>query len=969
MKYHSLKIISVALLLGLLAMSGCVKDLSTPEITSEQGEDAMIKLSLNVSGNMTASRATSGATSDAMTGANTRGMSEAQENAVNSVNILVFDNADKLDYMRRGSISTAAGKVIVEALFKISKGAADKYRVVVLVNSQWKLNSLFGGDYIDAHRGKSYAEIMAMLEEVAPATYSQWLEEGLPMWGEYEEPVQITPGMSLPAMPIIKSVARVDVGVNPSPTYTNGMANWGELSNFSLEEVIIYKAGKKYMIAPLRSDFDYQTNQVTETNLPLSQQLRSPHQKYTIENSGRTGGTAAGKGVHISGQIYLPETDVNLDDGAPGEAGAYLDTDHLNRIAIVVGGKYNGASAMSYYRIDFVKSADRTKLHDLRRNHSYQAVIKTVLGSGFDDPDDAYQSYVSQIEATINDWEGTTVGVVMDGENVLTLSRDRVYTGREGSGPDPVECVVKTTNIEDELTITGPYDPKTDMLADQLWIASPSISAVTQIVEDGVSMKTATITLGGITALEEGQTLRNPRDTYFLVKSGNMEYEYHVVQERSPWLAFAPFANGNCFPMDGGLHTLTVGSPIAWNVEITSGNENDVVTDLHTRSGGFNPMGDNVWFSTVNDIDKGLETESHVTFTFTDPLGVCPPKNLTVPVVTGFTVAPADVANCFMLNPASGVRTGMYIPVTRANEAIPGSIGTNAELSAEFLWTDNITGTFHYTAGNFLDNSEPVAADNASVQYYTSSGRGTTGYLFVQQGRGERVSDGNTVIALKTAADNTIRWSWHIWTTEYRPTGLWMDRHLGAMANSPLVGGVFNEGQWEKTFGLYYQWGRKEPFTGFRLYCIFAGQINATYFHSGELALPREQIEDPMAFRTLQIADAMSWDSATGTKTVFDPCPAGYRVSTADLITHAEWSVIIDRGRTNPGAGGYYPYSGYMGGSGVIEILGSAGYGWFRNMQPVAEVHGGNLTMGTEVQHNTAMQRINIGMPVRCVQE
>lgn len=68
---------------------------------------------------------------------------------------------------------------------------------------------------------------------------------------------------------------------------------------------------------------------------------------------------------------------------------------------------------------------------------------------------------------------------------------------------------------------------------------------------------------------------------------------------------------------------------------------------------------------------------------------------------------------------------------------------------------------------------------------------------------------GNAVIALLRG--QTIVWSWHLWMTEPPQTmtcgsgASFMDRNLGA--RGATVGGT-------DAYGLYYQWGRKDPFYG-----------------------------------------------------------------------------------------------------------------------------------------------------------
>ena len=68
---------------------------------------------------------------------------------------------------------------------------------------------------------------------------------------------------------------------------------------------------------------------------------------------------------------------------------------------------------------------------------------------------------------------------------------------------------------------------------------------------------------------------------------------------------------------------------------------------------------------------------------------------------------------------------------------------------------------------------------------------------------------GNALIGAFDAAGNVL-WSWHLWLTEAPALqaldngAVFMDRNLGAMSASPEDGPL--------TYGLKYQWGRKDPF-------------------------------------------------------------------------------------------------------------------------------------------------------------
>jgi hypothetical protein len=165
---------------------------------------------------------------------------------------------------------------------------------------------------------------------------------------------------------------------------------------------------------------------------------------------------------------------------------------------------------------------------------------------------------------------------------------------------------------------------------------------------------------------------------------------------------------------------------------------------------------------------------------------------------------------------------GLYIPVKKAyemwkntngflNQAIPS--GT---LSAFVYWED-VSG---------LINSSPAYKLNII-------GTGDTAKIEVPINKGK--GEGNAVISFHVGSTGTFSdptyWSWHVWVTDdptngskYRPIVTkrlkkdgtiesipdadwgWMDRNLGAVSKN------YYGPQYDRSGGLLYQWGRKDPF-------------------------------------------------------------------------------------------------------------------------------------------------------------
>lgn len=157
---------------------------------------------------------------------------------------------------------------------------------------------------------------------------------------------------------------------------------------------------------------------------------------------------------------------------------------------------------------------------------------------------------------------------------------------------------------------------------------------------------------------------------------------------------------------------------------------------------------------------------------------------------------------------------------------------------------------------------------------------------------------GNAVIAAKDDKDN-ILWSWHIWVPANTITaadyGIYTsgkamhDRNLGALS----VAVASNDSKIDVTsVGLVYQWGRKDPFPGpssietegtYYSFATVAG--TAPSAKTCQLSI-EESILQPTTFAKgsndwLSTSDGSLWGDNTS-KTIYDPCPVGYRVPNRD---------------------------------------------------------------------------------------
>lgn len=272
---------------------------------------------------------------------------------------------------------------------------------------------------------------------------------------------------------------------------------------------------------------------------------------------------------------------------------------------------------------------------------------------------------------------------------------------------------------------------------------------------------------------------------------------------------------------------------------------------------------------------------------------------------------PGVDANCVMMY-GSELPGKLYcIDISRANKFWSNSdvsdlanvIGETTEWTAEVIWQD-----IPLRAISFCDAAGANLSD-------TWDGVGLTNALWVKN---TGSTPGNVVIGIKKRGATEYLWSWHLWiTAEPKLVGGFMDRNLGATSATPSDG--------DKTYGLYYQFGRKDPFTGdIDRYDINGNPIGKTPVAPGGVTFVKA-IQTPQVFyyRSYNPYDWVSpnnyvskkWNDITDAygKSLFDPSPQGWRLSSSEeYALMSEVSFPWDdtnKGRFYEGNG--YPSIGY----------------------------------------------------------
>lgn len=271
----------------------------------------------------------------------------------------------------------------------------------------------------------------------------------------------------------------------------------------------------------------------------------------------------------------------------------------------------------------------------------------------------------------------------------------------------------------------------------------------------------------------------------------------------------------------------------------------------------------------------------------------------------------------------AGYNDVVVIPVSRANKSALGElIASGDEITAELIWMDN----------------EEV------IEKVFTYGKGVAGNIVVTTGS----INGNAVVAVKV--NNNIAWSWHIWVDEEpskistirMPSGaILMDRNLGA--TSKVVSEI-------GAVGVQFQFGRKDPFTASASF----GTPSEVLLY--DLSGKNPEIKTVNGPKNLAFAVANPhtyiksmwvdwcdenittwWRNEDGSKTVYDPCPAGWRVPTLEDYSgladeHFNKNVEGGHNFIFDGQSNFFAFTGYREVEGNMDATANYGTFWVNSV-------------------------------------
>ena len=319
----------------------------------------------------------------------------------------------------------------------------------------------------------------------------------------------------------------------------------------------------------------------------------------------------------------------------------------------------------------------------------------------------------------------------------------------------------------------------------------------------------------------------------------------------------------------------------------------------------------------------------------------------------------SESANCYFIKEAGYYKFKAYKGNTykRYDAAKTGtSVGTVA--SVDVLWESFGTGAA-ISAGELISY---VSYNDGYVRFFTPVS----------------FAKGNAVIAAKDA-QGTILWSWHIWCSDeewqlqsYNSLKVMMDRNLGATTATEGYAG---------SLGLFYQWGRKDPFVGASDVTSYSVAASTGKWTTDSKSVADYATKNPMTFYTGS-DNYMPNGSWSSTKTVNDPCPAGYRVPDKDVWSTNSPEITVSAGTNGMDFGNvfatgetfWYPASGvldYASGHGNMYGIGDYGYYWSVDPDEYDDSRSSSLSFVSYADNSARVDsgcRAN-GYSVRCQHE
>lgn len=304
--------------------------------------------------------------------------------------------------------------------------------------------------------------------------------------------------------------------------------------------------------------------------------------------------------------------------------------------------------------------------------------------------------------------------------------------------------------------------------------------------------------------------------------------------------------------------------------------------------------------------------------------------------------------NSYIVNPSVVAATELYIPIRKINYFWGTYLSTPVPANTIPLETDEWAVDSKYTVVKRWSDFGSDGKENPSITFekVNKNISGTPSEHSVKITIPANCPEGNLIFDVKIGT--TIVWSWHIWVTDYNPDAIvsnnvatdgvynYSKSGLSGEVHRYLNGSAINVGivnQWTTTLKnkfimdrnlgsrnltikvplsstntglgvLYFQYGRKDPFPG--SYSSITSPSNTTVTNIAATKTMSFSINNPGTFitgtgnwcsdmnsSTYVWNDRNTNNTSNNRKSIFDPCPFGWRVPTMGIMSYFSSTTTI----------------------------------------------------------------------------
>ena len=294
------------------------------------------------------------------------------EAKIQEIMVLVFQD-NKFLYLEEGVItsSTVASTTLKVAL----RSTPNPLSLFLIANS----NEVINNSNLLVNDSKT------VVKEKLNKTFTEsGISFPLPMSGEHDiSSLSASGNNNISGIKMVRSIARADILVADN------------VNNFELVSVQLFRANSKIQVIP-----DIMTNaSVTSPSIPDNAEANVTTQPLSVTNN------------KLEAQLYFPESEAPTESNRTSGA-----------TCIIIGGKYNGNSTTTYYRMDFNPGIQGHPFGSILRNHKYTFSIKGVGVPGADNPEDAANSPSAGITVEVESWDENTIDMWYEGDSYFSVS-------------------------------------------------------------------------------------------------------------------------------------------------------------------------------------------------------------------------------------------------------------------------------------------------------------------------------------------------------------------------------------------------------------------------------------------------------------------------------------------------------------------------------------------------------------------